>query len=266
MKAMILAAGLGTRLRPLTDDRPKALVEINGRTLLEITIKRLADFGVQEFIVNVHHFAEMVVDYLKRKKNFGMRVEVSREDDLLLDTGGGLKKAAWFFLEKAAPSKTGSDPDEPFLLHNVDVISDIDFREMLHLHTGQKALATLAVQARESSRQLLFNNALQLCGRRLNGQDTTIVAEGLAGKNAGVPSAASLLPLAFSGIHVLSPRIFPLLTETGVFSIIDAYLRLAGQGEKILAFRHDHSYWRDLGRPSDLAQAASDFRKNAALS
>ena len=262
MKAMILAAGLGTRLRPLTNDRPKALVEINGRTLLEISIKRLANCGVREFIVNVHHFAEMVVDYLKRKKNFGLRVEVSREEDLLLDTGGGLKKAAWFFAEKTA-SKTGSDPDEPFLLHNVDVISEIDFREMLRVHIAQEALTTLAVQTRESSRQLLFNSELQLRGRRINGQDTTIAGERSGGKSGCATSAAPLLPLAFSGIHVLSPRIFPLLTETGVFSIIESYLRLAGQGERILAFRHDGSYWRDLGRPADLVAAASDLRENA---
>src|SRR5690349_9100235 len=265
MKAMILAAGLGTRLRPLTDHIPKALVELKGRTLLEITIDRLKSFGVTEIIVNVHHHAEKIVAFLHSQNNFGLRVEVSREDDLLLDTGGGLKKAAWFFAENTA-SKTGSDHDEPFLLHNVDVISNIDFPEMLRFHAAQRALATLAVQARESSRQLLFNSELQLRGRRMNGQDTTIAGEGGAGKSGCATSAAPLLPLAFSGIHVLSPRIFPLLTETGVFSIIDSYIRLAGQHERVLAFRHDGSYWRDLGRPADLAQAASNLRENAARS
>src|SRR6516164_5184463 len=117
MKAMILAAGLGTRLRPLTNDRPKALVEVAGRTLLEITIARLRSFGVSEVIVNVHHFAEAVAAYLEEHDNFGMRIEVSREE-VLLDTGGGLKKAAWFFLEGGS--------DQPFLLHNVDVLSAID--------------------------------------------------------------------------------------------------------------------------------------------
>src|SRR6202048_2065009 len=116
MKAMVLAAGLGTRLRPLTNDRPKAWVEVSGRTLLEITLARLRAFGIREVIVNVHHFADSVIEYLKAHDNFGMRIKVSRED-VLLDTGGGLKKAAWFFLE---------DADEPFLLHNVDVISTID--------------------------------------------------------------------------------------------------------------------------------------------
>src|SRR5690349_8797854 len=160
MKAMILAAGLGTRLRPLTDTRPKALVEINGRTLLEITLARLRSFGVNEVIINTHHFADMVADYVKSHNNFGMRIEISREDDLLLDTGGGLKKAAWFFLEKSRYS-----PPEPFLLHNVDVISTIDLRRMLQFHNERGALATLAVQSRESSRLLLFNDQLQLAGR-----------------------------------------------------------------------------------------------------
>src|SRR6202165_3918623 len=159
MKAMILAAGLGTRLRPLTNDRPKALVEVAGRTLLEITLSRLRRFGVRDVIVNVHHFADMVVDYLKAKNDFGMRIEVSRED-VLLDTGGGLKKAAWFFLEDSARV------DEPFLLHNVDVISAIDLRRMLQFHIENHALATLAVQTRETSRYLLFDDDPQLRGRR----------------------------------------------------------------------------------------------------
>jgi len=267
MKAMILAAGLGTRLRPLTDDRPKALVKINGRTLLQVTIERLAASGVREIIVNVHHFADKVADYLKSHNNFGLLIEISREDDLLLDTGGGLKKAAWFFLEGSERN------DEPFLLHNVDVISDINFTRMLENH----ALATLAMQERKSSRQLLFDDDLQLIGRRVDGNDEMAAqsAASITSSETRKPSSASplvypesrratshspLLPLAFSGIHILSPRIFPLLTEsTPAFSIIDSYLRLAAQGHKILAFRHDGSYWRDLGRPADLAQAARDL-------
>src|SRR6202011_2328890 len=158
MKAMILAAGLGTRLRPLTDNRPKALAEIAGRTLLEITLARLRAFGVSEVIVNLHHFADMVVAYLQAHDNFGMRIEVSRED-VLLDTGGGLKKAGWFFLE-------GSGRHEPFLLHNVDVISTIDLERMVQSHVQNKGLATLAVQEREPTRHLLFDEQLQLCGRR----------------------------------------------------------------------------------------------------
>src|SRR5579871_5489953 len=166
MKAMILAAGLGTRLRPLTNDRPKALVELNGRTLLEITIERLKSFGIREMIVNVHHFADLVVSYLKANANFGIRIEVSREDDLLLDTGGGLKKASWFFLEENAT--------EPFFLHNVDVLSSIDLRQMLAAHKSSSALATLAVMQRLSSRQLLFDQNNLLVGRRINNANSLI--------------------------------------------------------------------------------------------
>ena len=275
MKAMILAAGLGTRLRPLTDNRPKALVEIAGRTLLEITLSRLRSFGVREVIINVHHFADMVVDYLKSNNNFGIRIEISREDDLLLDTGGGLKKAAWFFLDD--PNRL----DEPFLLHNVDVVSTIDLRCMLQFHTEHHALATLAVQSRETSRYLLFNDNLQLCGRRIDNQDTLVptpspktnptqtVISSEARNLSSLPPPSSLAtrhspllePLAFSGIHVISPRLLPMLTEDGVFSIIPSYLRLAAQGENILAFRADEYYWRDLGKPADLAQAAHDFQQ-----
>ena len=244
MKAMVLAAGLGTRLRPLTNDRPKALVEIAGRTLLEITLARLRTFGIREVIVNVHHFADLVIGYLKAHDTFGMRIEVSRED-VLLDTGGGLKKAGWFFLEDS------SRGDEPFLLHNVDVISTIDFGQMVQTHTANRALATLAVQKRESSRQLLFEEHQQLCGRRAGHDKEPEIAR----------PAPRLEPLAFSGIHVISPRIFPLMKEEGSFSIIDSYLRLAASGGTIAAFRADEYYWRDLGKPGDLKQAADDLKQ-----
>ena len=284
MKAMILAAGLGTRLRPLTDTRPKALVEIAGRTLLEITITRLRAFGISEVIINVHHFADLVIDYLKSNKNFGMRIEISREE-VLLDTGGGLKKAAWFFLENSTPGNPSrpdsTQIDEPFLLHNVDVLSTIDFARMLQFHKENHALATLAVQARETSRPLLFDSHLQLRGRgvALN-QDSELVSNNPAGaprqgtasavpkneKNSGASAPeVPLQSLAFSGIHMISPRLLPMLTEEGIFSIIPAYLRLAAQGQPILAFRADTYYWRDLGRPSDLTQAAHDFQRNALL-
>jgi NDP-sugar pyrophosphorylase family protein len=243
MKAMVLAAGLGTRLRPLTDHRPKALVEVAGRTLLEITLARLRAFGVREVIVNAHHFADMVVDYLKARDNFGMRIEVSRED-VLLDTGGGLKKAAWFFLQD-------SSREEPFLLHNVDVISTIDLGRMGRAHKQNRALATLAVQKRESGRQLLFDEHERLCGRRAGRDKDPEIAR----------PAARLEPLAFSGIHVISSRLFTLMKEEGIFSIIDSYLRLAATGEHIVAFRADQYYWRDLGKPADLQRAAQDLEQ-----
>ena len=242
MRAMVLAAGLGTRLRPLTNDRPKALVEIGGRTLLELTLTRLASFGVREVIINVHHFADLVIQYLKANSNFGLQVEISREE-LLLDTGGGLKKASWFFLQD--PNRL----DEPFILHNVDVVSTIDFQRLLHFHNEHRALATLAVQERESSRYLLFDEQGELCGRRI-GRDQ---------EPELVRSAPSLQALAFSGIHVISPWLLKNMTEEGVFSIIATYLRLAGQGEKILAFRADEYYWRDLGKLDDLRQAEQDL-------
>jgi mannose-1-phosphate guanylyltransferase len=245
MKAMILAAGLGTRLRPLTDDRPKALVEVAGRTLLEITLARLRTFGVREVIVNVHHFADMIGDYLERNNNFGMRIETSREEELL-DTGGGLKKAAWFFLE---PSAGGSESDAPFILHNVDVISTIDLDRMLQLHLENKALATLAVQERATSRYLLFDEQNRLCGRRAGREQAPEV----------VRPARQLNTLAFSGIHIISSRLLERMAEEGCFSIISSYLRLAAQGEKILAFRADQYYWRDLGRSESIEQATRDF-------
>jgi len=274
MKAMILAAGLGTRLRPLTDSRPKALVEIAGRTLLEITLCRLRAFGIREVIINVHHFADLILDYLKANDNFGMRIEVSREE-VLLDTGGGLKKAAWFFLEES------NRLEEPFILHNVDVISTIDLRRMMQFHTENQALATLAVQNRETSRYLLFNEQLQLRGRR-SGRDgkpelvgsylANTLREGTASavpksvENSGALAPEVLLQvLAFSGIHAISPRLLPMLTEEGIFSIITSYLRLAAEGEKILAFRADEYYWRDLGSPADLTQAALDLKQKVLL-
>jgi NDP-sugar pyrophosphorylase family protein len=156
---MIMAAGLGTRLRPLTDNRPKALVEVAGRTLLDGTLSRLRAAGVHEVIINVHRFADMIIEYLTANSNFGLRIEVSREE-ALLDSGGGLKKAAWFFLEDSTRH------DEPFILHNVDVLSTIDLRHMLQTHAERGALATLAVQNRKTSRYLLFNERFQLCGRR----------------------------------------------------------------------------------------------------
>jgi NDP-sugar pyrophosphorylase family protein len=235
---MVLAAGLGTRLRPLTNERPKALVEVAGRTLLEIALRRLADFGIRDVIINVHHFADMVVDYLEANDNFGLQVEISRED-VLLDTGGGLKKAGWFF----------AGDSEPFILHNVDVISTIDLGAMLRSHDEKQSLATLAVQNRSTSRYLLFDQRLQLCGRRLVREEKVEI----------VQAAAQTHELAFAGIHVISPRLLSMLTEEGSFSIITSYLRLAGQKERIVGFRADAYEWQDLGTPENVAQAAARF-------
>jgi NDP-sugar pyrophosphorylase family protein len=239
---MVLAAGLGTRLRPLTDHQPKALVEVGGRTLLDITLGRLRAAGVSEVIINVHHFAEMIMHYLRINNNFGMRIEISREE-VLLDTGGGLKKAGWFFAD--------SGSDEPFILHNVDVISGIDLRRMVERHRQRGALVTMAVQERETSRYLLFDERMQLCGRRM-GRD---------GQPELVRHTPEASAFAFTGIHVISPRMIGMMTEEGAFSIIPTYLRLAGAGEKIFGFRADEYYWRDLGKLSELQQAEEDWRK-----
>jgi NDP-sugar pyrophosphorylase family protein len=236
---MVLAAGLGTRLRPLTNDRPKALVEVDGRTMLEITLERLRTFGVNDAIVNVHHYADMVIEYLRAHGNFGMQIEVSREEELL-DTGGGLKKAAWFFV----------GDDEPFLVHNVDVLSTIDLARMVSAHKERGSLATLAVQDRATSRYLLFDREGELCGRRAGRDGTVEVA-----RDCREPQA-----LAFSGIHVISPELLKRMTEEGAFSIIATYLRLAGEGEKIVSFRADEYQWRDLGKPESVAEAARELR------
>jgi NDP-sugar pyrophosphorylase family protein len=235
-------------LRPLTAHRPKALLEIGGRTLLEMTLARLRRFGVREVIVNVHHFADMVVEYLKTNANFGMRIEISREE-VLLDTGGGLKKAAGFLLENA------DDRDQPFLLHNVDVLSTIDLNRMVKFHIDRNALATLAVQERSSSRYLLFDECLRLCGRQLQGEQITEVARPCKKAKA----------LAFSGIHVISPQLFSMMNEEGTFSIVDTYLRLAAHESQILAYNADGYYWRDLGTPENLQQAEDDLRRGVLL-
>jgi len=220
MKAMVLAAGLGTRLQPLTNTRPKALVELNGHTLLEINLLLLRAFGIRDVIINVHHFPDMIVDYLKSNDNFGMHIEISRED-VLLDTGGGLKKAGWFF--------EGS-PDEPFVFHNVDVITTIDLQRMLEFHTQNRPLATLAVQNRKTSRYLLFDEHSRLCGRSPSPD----------------PQYHSL---GFSGIHVISPRLLSLMPDEEIFSIITCYVDLAARGETIMGFNADEYSWKDMGRP-----------------
>jgi NDP-sugar pyrophosphorylase family protein len=249
MRAMVFAAGLGSRLRPLTDDRPKALVEIDGRTMLELTLARLRSFGIREVVINTHHFAEKLIQYLNAHDNFGMQIKISPEETLL-DTGGGLKKATPLFAEFLSASSAESD--DMILLHNVDVLSAIDLARLAQAHHSNQALATLAVQHRDTSRYLLFDEHRQLCGRRI-GRDATADF---------VRPAQRTQALAFSGIHMISSHLLSKLTEDGVFSIINSYLRLAGQGERILGFRVDEYYWRDLGRKDDLELAVQDLKKN----
>ncbi len=235
MKAMILAAGLGTRLRPLTNHTPKALVKVNGIPLLEIVIQKLEFYGFHEIIINVHHFAERIIEFLQKKQNFGIDIHISHEADQLLDTGGGLKKVSWFF-----------DDGNSFLVHNVDVLTNLNLRQMYETHVHVQSLATLAVQNRQSSRYLLFDQEKILCGWKNTATGEIKITRAV--------SESELTPLAFSGIHIIHPAIFDLMPEQDMFSIITVYLQLAPT-YKIAAFNHDNSLWIDLGRKEHLAKA-----------
>ncbi|HPT04466.1 MAG TPA: nucleotidyltransferase family protein [Bacteroidales bacterium] len=233
MKAMILAAGLGTRLKPFTNYKPKALFEINGVSLLEIQIRKLINVGFDQLVVNIHHFGEQIIDFLDKNNNFGIQITISDERQLLLDTGGGIKNASHFF-----------DDGKPFLVHNVDILSNINLMALYQKHINSDALATLAVQQRPSSRYFLFDGGAKLCGwQNLKTGETRMAATPV-----GMLSA-----LAFSGIHVINPEIFPLMTETGKFSIIDVYLRLASQ-QNIMAYDHTGDYLTDVGKTENLAE------------
>lgn len=240
MKAMLFAAGLGTRLRPLTNTIPKALVEINGVTLLERALRHLQEAGAEEIIVNTHHFAEQIAAFLRAQNNFGLRVEISFEAELL-DTGGGLKKAAWFF-----------DDGKPFFVRNTDVISQLDLTRIYRFHVEHNALATLAVKPRRTKRYLVFDEEGRLCGRRE-------LALSPSDEIAALPREERTALLAFDGIHVISPALLGMMEEEGAFSIIDTYLRLAAAGEKILAFRSDGYYWRDVGKLPELEEIAKEL-------
>ncbi len=231
MKAMIFAAGRGTRLKPLTDSRPKALVEVGGVALLELAVRRLIAAGVNEVVINLHHHGEQIPAFMEKHGRFGLRrVEYSAEPELL-DTGGGLKEAAWFF-----------DDGRPFLVHNVDVLSDIDLRALLAEHQQTGALATLAALPRPTARPLFFDSANRLIGRRSPTTGDTFVRA----------PRGEAVALGFCGIQVVSPALFPKMTESGIFPIVTCYLRLAGENEPVNAFRADGARWRDCGRPEDL--------------
>lgn len=238
MRAMLFAAGLGTRLRPLTDRRPKALVEVAGRPLLEWALLKLKASGVEQVVVNVHHFSGMIREFLRSEKNFGMEVFISDESDLLLDTGGGLKKAQAFF------EKT----DQPFIAMNVDVLSTIDLPSLYDSHHKSGAMATLAVRKRESSRYLLFDEAMNLQGW----QNVRTGEQKFCGAELQL---SQLTPLAFSGIHIISPALFSFMPSAQQpFSIIDTYLE-AGSKAVIKGFRHDADFWLDVGKPGAVEEA-----------
>lgn len=247
MKAMIFAAGLGTRLKPLTDDRPKAMVEVNGKPLIQHIIEKLTANGFDEIIVNVHHFAEQIIDFLLENNNFGIRIEISDERGMLLETGGGIKKAAHFF-----------DDGKPFLVHNVDIFSNADLRELYNHHIESGSAATLLVSNRKSSRNLLFNDDMRLCGwqNKTTGETKP--------KDENI-DASKFKHLAFSGIHIFSPSLFAEMEKwDGKFSIIDFYLS-AMKSNKIIGYEHDDLKLIDVGKIENLKQA-SDFLKGIASS
>lgn len=235
---MIFAAGLGTRLKPITNDRPKAMAEIHGTPLIEIIIKRLINFGFKEIIVNVHHYADMVIDFLKSKDHFGIDIQISDEREELLDTGGGLKKASWFF-----------NDNKPFLVHNVDTLTDVDLLDYYNYHVQRDALSTVLVRHRPGSRFFLFDERKQLCGwENVNTGEKIISRE----------RKETLEQIAFSCLHVIDPKIFDLMHEEGCFSIIDVYLRLA-KALKIMGYLDDQSYWLDVGTPEKLHQGEKEI-------
>lgn len=235
MKGMILAAGLGTRLKPFTENHPKALLHINGKTLLQRNIEYLQVFGVKNVVVNVHHFADQIISTIKENNGWGANIIISDESDEVLETGGGLKKAAVYF----------EDSTEPFVLMNADMLTDLDLAEMQKLHTQSNVLATVAVTNRSTSRYLLFDDNTILCGW-LN--EKTGEQKGKAGTKK-----------AFSGIHIISPKIFIHIKEQGKFSMIDLYLRLATEGFKINCFDHSNGKLLDVGKPESIAIAEEMF-------
>ncbi|MGN6603729.1 MAG: nucleotidyltransferase family protein [Ginsengibacter sp.] len=239
MKAMILAAGLGTRLKPFTDNHPKALAVVNNKTVLERNIEYLASFGIKEVIINVHHFAQQVIDFVKKNDGFGSAITISDETNELLETGGGIKKAAWFFEKES----------EPFVVMNVDVLTDLDLNKMIGFHLQQKPLTTLAVTSRKTSRYFLFNESKILCGWR---------NEKTGEEKISRPSE-NLLAKAFSGIHIISPGIFSLIKREGKFSMVDVYLELS-QSNNIVAFDHSNSKFIDVGKPESLLKAEKMFK------
>ena len=237
MKAMILAAGLGTRLKPFTEQHPKALAEINGRSLLQRNIEYLASYGITDIIVNVHHFPDQITDAIKKNNGFGSNITISDEKDKVLETGGGLMKAKDFF-----------DEEEPFVLMNVDILTDMNLRRMIKQHKNTKALATLAVTHRETSRYFLFDDLENLCGWK-----NIKTGEQKISKEAG-----KYFEKAFSGIHLISPQIFPLVKLKGKFSMVDVYLQLC-KTNCIMGFDHSTDKFIDVGKPASIAIAEEIF-------
>ncbi len=231
---MLFAAGLGTRLYPITKDKPKALVEINGKTLLQRNIEYLLSYGITEIVVNVHHFAPLIISEIEKNKGFGATIFFSDERDEVLETGGGLMKAKDFF-------KTD------FLAMNVDILTDLHLSDFIEFHSNKSPLASLAITDRESSRKLLFDDKTQLKGwKNLKTEEEIKISD------------QALLEYAFSGIHIISPDFFELVTQKGKFSIIQPYLELM-EKQTILGFDHSGDLLLDVGKKEALTKAEKLF-------
>ena len=234
---MIFAAGLGTRLKPFTNNHPKALAVVNGKPLLQRNIEYLKSFGIDEIVINVHHFADQIIEFLEENNYFGIEIIISDETDQVLETGGGLVKAKANF-------------DEDFLVMNVDILTDLNLAEFIKAHQENKAIVSLAVSDRDSSRKLFFNEQNELKGWRNLKTEEEIKA---------VDSLDNCKDLAFSGIHVISPVLFDKITEKGKFSIMKVYMDLM-QTESIIGFDHSGGILIDVGRPESVLEAENYFK------
>ena len=234
---MIFAAGLGTRLKPFTDNHPKALAVVNEKPLLQRNIEYLKSFGIEEIVINVHHFADQIIEFLEENNYFGIEITISDETDQVLETGGGLVKAKANF-------------EEDFLVMNVDILTDLNLADFIKAHQENKALVTLAVSDRNSSRKLFFNKQNELKGWRNLKTEEEIKA---------IDSLDNCKDLAFSGIHVISPSLFDKITEKGKFSIMKVYMDLM-QTESIIGFDHSGGILIDVGRPESVLEAENYFK------
>ena len=238
---MVLAAGLGTRLRPLTDTKPKALVRIGEYTMLDLAVQYLKKYGIEEIIINVHHFADQIEQYVRSQNNYGISIEFSDERQMLLDTGGGIKQASRYLKDSL-----------PFLVMAVDVLTDLDLHSMINYHRQQQALVTLAVKDRPTTRKLLFDTNMRLSGWKNN----------ITGELKGLENEDGYTGLGFSVIHIINPELFALMHETGSFSILDVYLRIM-KLQKIMGFRHDAADWMEFGRAENIPEIenSATFKK-----
>ena len=234
---MIFAAGMGTRLQPFTDNHPKALAQVNGVPLLERNIKYLQSYGINDFVINIHHFGGQILAFLAENDNFGANIEISNESDELLETGGGLLFARRFL-----------ENEKTFLIMNVDILTDLNITNFINIHELKGGMVTLAVSDRESTRKLMFNDKMYLKGwKNLTTNKKTVVG-----------GIFKLRELAFSGVHCVNSEIFTKITRTGKFSIMDEYLDLMKE-DIIIGYQHTANLI-DVGKPESVAEAEKLFR------